>query len=83
MRIHRDTCCAIELHVTANTKMGIRYKIGTATLTIESLTYDQQVGPALLPLYKHKKNGDLESTHFMIGEMNLDITRKPFCAYTE
>lgn len=83
MRIHRDTCSAIELHVTANTKMGIRYKVGMSTFSMEALTFDQQVGSILLPLYKNKKNTNSEPTQFVIGEINLDITKRPFHAYTE
>ena len=83
MRIHRDTCSSVEFHVTANTKMGIKYKIGVSKLSIDSLTYDQQIGSILLPLYKSKTSIETKTTQFMIGEMNVDISKRPFLTYTE
>lgn len=79
MRIHRDTCTDIEFVVTAHTKMGIRYKVGVCSLNIESLTYDESLGSILLPIYRMKK-GPLHESTFAIGEMNLQIHKRPYCA---
>jgi hypothetical protein len=77
MRIHRDTCTEIELVVTAHTKMGIRYKVGISSLDIETLTYDGSLGSILLPIHRLKK-GPLHDSTFAIGEMNLQISKRPY-----
>jgi hypothetical protein len=80
MRIHRDTCTGIELVVTAHTKMGIRYKVGVCSLDIETLVYDNaSLGAILLPIYRMKK-GPLHDSTFAIGEMNLQIQKRPYSA---
>jgi hypothetical protein len=79
MRIHRDTCTEIELVVTAHTKMGIRYKVGISSLDIETLTYDGSLGSILLPIHRLKK-GPLHDSTFAIGEMNLQIDKRPYSA---
>jgi hypothetical protein len=79
MRIHRDTCAGIELVVTAHTKVGIRYKVGFATLAIETLTHVGPLAPALLPIYRMRK-GPFHDSSFAIGEMHVDFVNRPFAA---
>jgi hypothetical protein len=75
MRIHRDTCSAIKLVISANTTMGIKYKVGESRLTLDSLTSGEQMGSILLPIHRILKDEIVSS---VIGEMHLDITRQPF-----
>lgn len=83
MRVHRDTCSSIELIITANTKVGLRYKVGICTLDMETLTDEGgQLGSILLPIYRMRK-GPLHDSSFTIGEMNVDISREPYSTSTE
>ncbi len=80
MRIHRDTCSAVKLIITATTKMGMKYKVGECRLPIESLTFDNQLGSILLPIHRIRKD---ESTSSIIGEVHLDIIKQPYSTKQE
>lgn len=77
MRIHRDTCSSVEFIITANTKVGIRYKVGRCSLDIETLTEGEQLGSILLPIDRMRK-GPLHDSSFTIGEMNVDVMKQPY-----